>query len=55
MNELSGVYRFFGTAAASDIVTEGDSNASVLLLLNGRKVLTVFPVALVAATDFNLE
>ena len=55
MNELSGVYRFFGTAAASDIVTEGNSNASVLLLLNGRKVLTVFPVALVAATDFNLE
>ena len=31
---------------------EGDSNAPVLL---GRKVLTVFPVALVAPTDFNLE
>ena len=47
-NEPSGVYRFFGTAAASDLDTEGDSNAPVLLLLNGRKVLTVFPVALVA-------
>jgi hypothetical protein len=34
---------------------QGDPNASVLLLLNGRDVLTAFPVALVATPDLDLE
>jgi hypothetical protein len=54
-NEPSAVHRFGGITAAPDLVTQGDPDAPVLLLLNGRKVLTAEAVALVAPTDFNLE
>jgi hypothetical protein len=54
-NEPTGIHRFDGITADAKLVTQGHSDASVLLLLNGRDVLTVFPVALIAPPDLNLE
>ena len=48
-NEPTGVRDLAGITASLNLAMLGDPNASVLLLLNGRDVLTAFPVALVVA------
>jgi hypothetical protein len=54
-NEPTGVRQVAGITADLNLVTQSHPNASVLLLLNGREVLTVFPVASVAPSDLDLE
>jgi hypothetical protein len=54
-NEPTGVRRLAGITAALNTILQGDPNASVLLLLNGRDVLTFFPVALITTPNLDLE
>jgi hypothetical protein len=54
-NEPTGVHRLNGITVDPNLVPQSHSNAPVLLFLNDRDVLTVFPVALMAAPNLNLE